>query len=279
MYFNGNVRSISPVIGAHEASVYANDLSVENVSVSLPITSGLQNLTVRNRNFGNAVISMNIKFRINGGTLISYPWVGSLNGCDSISIILTGAYRANLNAGINNILVFTSNTNELTDYNPSNDTLRTVFSTGTDEPGLITYYQMNKPVSIKQLGDAACGLVGNITGSSALLISNLPAEGDSVFISPCVSSGYFALKGLVVNTTTPFSNAIDLIMNGVPLSPNVFLPSSVALSLASRYWIVNPKENAGNFAATLTFTLPLRQRSGTDTALRLYNRNAYGTGH
>ncbi len=453
---DNTTRSNPPVVGAHEAPSLANDLMVESVSYNTPITTGLQNLTVRVRNqSGNTAISFNVKFNINGGTLVNYPWTGTLNGCDTISVTLTGSYQMNLVSGINNITVFTSNPNGSADNNFSNDTLKFTISTvaytpgnaisgnGTNKyikvnhdpklnigtnmtveawvylsdpatrnqkiysktklpttgngyilgiengqihpeywnnvgtktthistatvsantwthiavtwesgvalksyingqlvasttlatsapigfntselsigvaswdfgsfpvngsldefriwnttldsstirknmhrmvpantSGLVAYYQFNEPVSNTQVGDCVNGLVGNVVGSGYIAPSTIPAGGDSCFIASGVVSGYFTMKNLSVNVTDPFDNAVDLVMNEVPLAPNT-LPSGARFYLSDRYWIINPIGNPGTYACSLTFALPTNQINASDTALRLYNRSAYGNG-
>ncbi len=454
--FDNTTRVVPPVVGAHEAAGLANDLAIDAVSYPTPIASGSNDLTVRVRNqSGNTCTSFNLKYSINGGTVVTYPWTGTLNGCDTVSVTINGSYALTLANGYNSILLYSSNPNATIDNNMSNDTLRFVLSTVTyvpgnaysgigaakyvkvshnpklnigtnmtveawvyltdpstrnqklysktklpttgngyilgiengqlhpeywdnagvktthtstatvaantwthvavtwesgvalksyingqlvasspltstnpigfngselalgiaswdfgsfpvngmvDEfrmwnttldsstlrknmhrmvppstPGLVAYYQFNEPFAVTQIGDGVNGLVGNVIGSPVLAASNLPAGGDSCYILNNVYGSSYAMKTMGVSIIDPFDNAVDLVLNEVPLAPNS-LPSGAANVLTSRYYIVNPFGNPGTFTANLNFALPPFQISSTDTAMRLYNRSAYSNG-
>lgn len=133
---DGNVRSTSPVIGAHESAGLANDIAVESISYPTPLVSGLQDLNVVVKNLsGNAVSSMNISYVLNGGAAVTYAWTGTLAGCDTVSYTFTGADQIDITQGINSLIVYVSSPNGTTDNKTSNDTLNSNLTTITHIPG------------------------------------------------------------------------------------------------------------------------------------------------
>ncbi|OYU95748.1 MAG: hypothetical protein CFE21_11460 [Bacteroidetes bacterium B1(2017)] len=133
---DNNLRGTPPVVGAHEAGGLANDLTIEAYSYAAPIVAGSKDLNLRIRNLtGNTCTSFNIKYSINGGSTVTYPWTGTLNGCDTISVTLSGSNALNLSTGTNAIVVYTANPNSSIDNNPINDTIKFTLSTVSFVPG------------------------------------------------------------------------------------------------------------------------------------------------
>lgn len=120
----GNVRATPPTVGAYEYSVI-NDMAIDKVlqpEVGNTVT-GLQNLIVRVKNTGaNTVTSFDISYVLNGGSVVTESWSGSLTPCDTVSVTFTGTKRINL-GGTNTITIYTSNPNLGADPNRTNDTL------------------------------------------------------------------------------------------------------------------------------------------------------------
>jgi hypothetical protein len=143
--------------------------------------------------------------------------------------------------------------------------------------GLVNYWQFNEPVSATQIGDCVNGLVGNVIGASYINTSSVPAGGDTTYYEPTFSSGLISFKNITMNIVDAFDNNVDVVVNEVPYGPNV-LPTSVANTLQNKYWIINTYGTPGVFNASLGFTLPSGQLNPSDTAVRLYNRSAYGMG-
>lgn len=129
-------RSNPPVIGAHEASGFANDASVEWVSVPAPYTTVARNVAVRIHNYSpNTLTSVTVNYKLNGGAVRSTTWTGSLAGCDTTTVLFTGANQITLAPGVNNLLVYTTAPNGLTDQNTENDTVSTILSTISKNAG------------------------------------------------------------------------------------------------------------------------------------------------
>ncbi len=125
---DGETRSANPVIGADEIVLLNNNISAEAIlSPATPITTGTQDLVIGIRNMGsNSVTSFNITYKLNGGTPITQVWSGTLNTCDTVSVIFTGSNQITLGA-VNNLIIYTSNPNSSTDADKTNDTIRTTF--------------------------------------------------------------------------------------------------------------------------------------------------------
>lgn len=135
--YDGIARPITPSLGAYEATGYANDISVDKVYYTTPIAAGLQNLTIRVRNnTPNVATSFNVTYKLNGGTAVTLPWTGTLNGCGDTAIVtFTGAQQLNLPAGANTLLVYTSSPNGVADNNTKNDTVNSALTTITKVAG------------------------------------------------------------------------------------------------------------------------------------------------
>ncbi|MEI6507550.1 MAG: LamG-like jellyroll fold domain-containing protein [Bacteroidota bacterium] len=121
----GIARSASPSPGAYEFLSYSNDMNTNTLYTPIvPISPGPQNVVVKVKNSGNTIVtSFNISFTLNGGTATTIPWIGTLNPCDTALITFSGANQITLVSGANNIKVFTSLPNGLSDGNTSNDTI------------------------------------------------------------------------------------------------------------------------------------------------------------
>lgn len=144
-------------------------------------------------------------------------------------------------------------------------------------PGLAAYFQFNEPLGSTNISDGVNGLQGTVIGSPYLAVSSMPAGGDTISISPAVTTASVLFKGISFNTIDPFDNNVDLVVNEVPYGPNA-LPTGSLYTLADRYWIVNAFGTPGTFTANINLTLPPNQINAADTALRLYNRGVYGNG-
>ncbi len=102
---------------------YDNDVqALEYDDVSATNCSGKVTPLVRIRNNGNnAVTSFEVKYRINGGTVGTYNWTGSLSTLQKAVITLPEITFTPL---ANNLLqIFTTNPNLIADQYPKNDTL------------------------------------------------------------------------------------------------------------------------------------------------------------
>ena len=127
---DGLTRANPPSIGAHEYLPVTNDMAVMNVvSPVPPLSTGAQDLVVKVKNVGtNTVTAFNISYRLNGGTVVSKSWLGTLVVCDTVSVTFTGLQQVILTTA-NALKIYTSSPNFSTDNNRNNDTLNSVFLT------------------------------------------------------------------------------------------------------------------------------------------------------
>ncbi len=126
--FDGNTRASVPDIGADEISnPLSNDIGVLKInSPAFPFAPGSQNINVTIRNFGsNTITSGTIKYQVNGGSVVSGSFTGSLAQCDTLNFTFTAPYT--FTAGANTIKVFTSLPNGNADANNANDTVLQTF--------------------------------------------------------------------------------------------------------------------------------------------------------
>ncbi len=117
----GTLRNTPPTIGAFEYSSI-NNLAMNAVlqPVAGRVTSGIQDLIVRIKNAGSNTINYaNIKYMLNNGALVSFPWSGVLDPCDTISVTIAGLNMLDKNS----LTVYTDNPNGGLDSQPENDTL------------------------------------------------------------------------------------------------------------------------------------------------------------
>lgn len=135
--YDGTIRPVAPSLGAYEAVGLANDIAVDKVYTLGPIKEGLQDISVRvKNNTPNIVSSMNVKYILNGGAVVTMPWSGTLLGCgDTAYVTFTGAEQANILSGTNSLRIFTDAPNATIDNNRTNDSVMLVLSTLTKVNG------------------------------------------------------------------------------------------------------------------------------------------------
>jgi hypothetical protein len=126
---SGQARSLTnPTAGAMEFIINPVDIRLDAIltPVGPPYTPGLQDIAIRIRNTGsNTIYSLTASYTNNGGLPVNMPWSGTLNPCDTATLVFTGADQLNVN-GIHNLVVYVSNPNGGLDMNTSNDTIRKV---------------------------------------------------------------------------------------------------------------------------------------------------------
>ncbi len=122
---DGDTRSATPNIGADEVIRLADNIAID--SVLAPLTQfivGAQDLVVRVRNTGNNIVSgFNISYQLGSASPVSLPWSGSLNPCDTVSVVFSGSNQIVLGS-VNSFMVYTASPNSTADANPLDDTLR-----------------------------------------------------------------------------------------------------------------------------------------------------------
>lgn len=131
---DGNTRNSPPDIGADENNTaLSNDLAMLDIlSPAAPMQAGLQNIRVLIKNNGNTTItSATIAYRVNGGTVQTQNWNGSLNACDSAVVEFNASsgpgatdQRFNFLPGTSYLITaYSALPNSSTDPNTVNDTL------------------------------------------------------------------------------------------------------------------------------------------------------------
>ena len=233
---DSNVRSVSPNIGCDELIADSNDISLmQLLSPVFPITSGSQNLRVKITNNGlNTVTSFNVSYNLNSGSSINQLWTGTLNPCDTISILFSGSQQINLINGINNIKIYTSLPNGVNDRYLFNDTIIQEFST----PLSGNYVIGSAPSDFSTITAAASALtsrgisgsltfniksgiynesiaLGNVAGSSATQVITFKSQAnnrDSVIIN---STSYYALRFINSSYLNIKSLSVNLNLSGM----------------------------------------------------------------
>ncbi|TAE87090.1 MAG: LamG domain-containing protein [Bacteroidetes bacterium] len=128
-----NTRMNPPSVGAFEP---LNDISVDKVYLSTPYVFGPQELKVRVKsNSRNTINSYTVNYRLNNGTQVSLSLNNPLNCGDTALVFFTGVNQPNLVEGMNNLVVYTSSPNTVTDYYKVNDTTKLVIQTITKQNG------------------------------------------------------------------------------------------------------------------------------------------------
>jgi PKD repeat protein len=167
--YDGDIRNTPPTIGADEG-VMLDAAALSIVAPTGTVVSGTQNVQFRIKNTGRTVItSMTAGYSLNGGTAVTQPWTGTLNPCDSVTVLFTGAQAASFGAtGINVLAVFAQNPNGGVDQNSSNDSTS---RTSCNGPLSGTYY-INRASSAPNTFSSftsflaslnSCGMNGPIT--------------------------------------------------------------------------------------------------------------------
>jgi hypothetical protein len=119
--YDGNPRGALTNIGADEGVASANDAGVVKIQ---PFSSGLQDVRVVIQNFGSNVLTgANVSYSVNGNIPRVLAWSGTLNPCDTVTVVFSGVNQFNFLSGVTYTLTaFTSSPNLSADSKNSNDT-------------------------------------------------------------------------------------------------------------------------------------------------------------
>ncbi|MCX6350620.1 MAG: right-handed parallel beta-helix repeat-containing protein, partial [Bacteroidetes bacterium] len=124
--FDGQPRNPNPFLGADELkSVYKNDIGLASIdSPGLSVCNGSQNIVITLVNYGTSTItSADIKYQVNGGTVVNFSWSGSLTSGSKTSLKV-GSYTFG-KCITYNLIAYTANPNGVTDSNATNDSATT----------------------------------------------------------------------------------------------------------------------------------------------------------
>ncbi|MFN5543886.1 MAG: beta strand repeat-containing protein, partial [Bacteroidota bacterium] len=139
---DGNIRANFGDMGADEVPSGINDIGVKALlNPAIPLTSGLQDIRVIIKNYGNNLITGGtVKYSINNGAPVSLVFTDTLTPCDTAIIRFTGSNQFNFIGGnIYTIRVYTESPNGNPDTYNQNDT----FSTGTLCTAISGVYTIN----------------------------------------------------------------------------------------------------------------------------------------
>tara|TARA_R110000868_G_scaffold383578_2_gene650599 strand:- start:18186 stop:21050 length:2865 start_codon:yes stop_codon:yes gene_type:complete len=153
----------------------------------------------------------------------------------------------------------------------------------SDYQNMIAYWQFNEG-SGTSLADNISGLDGTLQGfefnASNGWEDSEVAFGSGSFTSVGeVTTGTQALSSLSFALTEDFDNAVILTSDYVNAIPNDV--PEIELVLEDSYWIVKAYGGAGDFEATLTFTVPtsmISKGSAENSQFKLYRRPSNGAG-
>ena len=122
---DGQMRSITPLIGVDEVNMTADNIAVDAVTnPKAPLVAGWQDVVVVVRNKGNnPVSSFLVSYVLNNGTPVTQNWSGLLGTCDTVSVVFTGANQGNF-TNANNMVAYTSFPNGFNDTQVADDTLK-----------------------------------------------------------------------------------------------------------------------------------------------------------
>lgn len=163
-------RSASaPDIGADEYNLLNRDIGMFSIiSPVTPAPPGVNNFTVRFRNFGSDTItSAGLDWKLDGITKTTKPWSGSLPAGAVTSTISIDT--ASIAVGTHTLKVWTKNPNASTDQNPVNDTMEVTFESCVPMRGIYT------------IGSATTDSFPSFTAAINALIYNCGVSGPVVF--------------------------------------------------------------------------------------------------
>lgn len=216
---DGNTRSALTNMGADEGVASANDVGVVSI---MPFSSGLQDVKVVIKNFGSNVLTgANISYSVNGNIPRVLAWSGSLNPCDTVTVVFGGVNQFNFLSGVTYTLTaFTSSPNLAADSKNSNDTTilgptcvflsgnYTVDASGSGPRNFTTITQAVAALNCGGVNGAvnisvAPGtyneqvIIGNVVGASAT--NTITFDGDSaatriIEFNPTVNTAAFTVK-------------------------------------------------------------------------------------
>ncbi len=157
---DGKLRNAPSVIGAFEPQ---NDVSIDQVYLTTPYRSGLQQFKVRVKsNSRNTINSFTVNYRLNNGSLVSLISNSTLNCGDTALISFTGINQVNFMEGLNSLTVYTASPNGAVDTYRANDTSNLSIQTITKQNGRV--------LSLAGAGQVAFASKPSMIGDSAISV-------------------------------------------------------------------------------------------------------------
>jgi hypothetical protein len=217
---NDSTRINPPVIGAHEASGFANDASVELVSVPTPFTTAARDVAVRIHNYSAGTLtSVTVNYKLNSGVVKSTTWTGTLAGCDTATVLFTGANQITLTPGVNNLLVYTTAPNGVTDQYTGNDTLSMILSTISKNAGTAFTGAATTGQNIRMLNTPTMDSTSNFSAEAWVKLTNLTVNQKIV--------------ARTNNLTTPLGGGFTLGVQTGGIYPQVWNSAGTAYSVTA----------------------------------------------
>lgn len=268
---DGNLRPITPAIGASEPLGVADNMSVEALlQPSSPAVQGLQDLVVMVRNKGtNSVSSFNVSYSLNGGAPVTLAISTMLNPCDTQRITFTGAEQINLGP-VNNITVYVSDPNATIDGDRSNDTLKTLVNTPlngnyTIGGGGASYPTFAAAVSALNAG----GVDGPVTFTvnPGTYNEQVVVAGPVTGLSPVNTVTFDGVNAAtrIVSTTTPGGATFSINQLNYITVKNLTITNLAATTCAGFVIVGNTLNNAGT-GSTLKRCIVNLPNTGTTTS-------------
>lgn len=211
---DGTTRTV-PLVGAHEASSLANDMSVSAIlSPVPPVSASTYPLKVLLKNTGNnSVTNFDVNYVLNGGTVVAEAYSGSaLNACDTISFTFSAPITL---LSTNTLKIYTSSPNFLADANCNNDTISTTMNAAL----------AGGNYTIDPLGSGSTNYVSFAAASAALTFG---ITGPVVFtVAPGTYTPRVVINGPIIGAST----ANNIVFDGVNAATRIIASSQAAQSV------------------------------------------------
>lgn len=144
--YAGTSRGTSTDIGAQENPGVANDVSISALTPANPnLVAGSNNIVATLKNNGtNTVTSANVSYRVNGGSIVSQAWTGSLAAGATTNVTFSGGSAYTFAANTSYVIkAFSDSPNGTSDAFPPNDT----FTSNTLSVPLCGNYTINSSIA------------------------------------------------------------------------------------------------------------------------------------
>ena len=224
----GNTRASFADRGAYEVQAHTDDIGAKVLlQPSVPITSGLQNISVIIKNYGsNTVYNGTVKYSVNGATPVSLTFTDTITPCDTSLVTFSGSNQYNFVGGNTyTIKVFTQFPNGNLDSSRANDTI----TVGPICLGMSGAYTINASGSgssnFTSFTNAVNAMLcGGVSGPTTFTVASgtyneqitIPAIPGASLSNPIIFDGGAgnASTRILVNSTTAQSTPHTLRMTG-----------------------------------------------------------------
>ncbi|MCF8297562.1 MAG: right-handed parallel beta-helix repeat-containing protein [Saprospiraceae bacterium] len=196
--------------------VTTNNSGISNINAPGGIiTPGSYNININIKNFGTDTLSSaTIKYSVNGGTIYSYSWSGSIDSGATLSNITIGNHT--FIAGQSDLLVWTESPNGVTDQDMDNDTAYLSVYACNSLSGVYLIGKTNS--DFPTINDAISAIQScNISGSVTFNISP-DVYNENILLQPI--SGLSSTKTVTFQSLTGNPNDVIIKHSSVNSSSN-----------------------------------------------------------